>query len=86
MPEICRFFGIIIHMFYQDHSPPHIHVEYKGKKAKIDFQGNIIQGNLDSKTALRLVRDWIDLYYRELEYDWKQAQAGKALKRIPPLE
>ncbi len=37
MPEICRFFGIVIYMFFEDHNPPHIHVRYQGKKAMFDF-------------------------------------------------
>ena len=86
MPEISRFFGIIIRMFYEDHHPPHIHAEYQGEKAIIDFQGNILRGDLASKTALRLVRDWIDLHFFELQEDWNLARSGKALNRINPLE
>jgi uncharacterized protein DUF4160 len=41
MPEISRFFGIIVRMYYDDHPPPHIHVEYEGRKAKLDFRGNV---------------------------------------------
>ncbi len=86
MPEISRFFGIIIRMFYEDHNPPHIHAEHQGSKAVLDFRGNILYGDLASKTALRLVRDWIDLHYFELQEDWNLAQTGEALKRIKPLE
>jgi hypothetical protein len=73
-------------MYYQEHLPPHIHAEYRGKKAKIDFQGNILKGDICSKTAMRLIRDWIDLHYSELQEDWNLAQSGKALNRIKPLE
>ncbi len=86
MPEISRFFGIIIRMFFDDHNPPHFHVEYSGKKAVFDLRGNILQGDLRSKVAVRLVRDWIDLHSSELESDWKLAQQGKPLKKIKPLE
>jgi len=86
MPEISRFFGIIIRMFFEDHNPPHIHVEYQGKKAVIDFRGNILRGDIASNTAIRLVRDWIDLHHFELEEDWALAQSGVKLKRIKPLE
>jgi hypothetical protein len=55
MPEICRFFGIIIRMFFDEHDPPHFHAEYQGSKAVFDFNGNMIKGNLNSKTARRLV-------------------------------
>ena len=85
MPEICRFFGIIIRMFFDDHEPSHIHVEYQGNKALLDFQGNILKGDLQSRTALRLVRDWIDLRYEELLEDWKLARKGEEMKKIDPL-
>jgi Domain of unknown function (DUF4160) len=55
MPEISRFFGIIVRMYYDDHPPPHIHAEYQGNKAKIDFTGNVLLGDLRSNIALRLV-------------------------------
>jgi hypothetical protein len=61
MPEVSRFFGIIIRMFYDEHNPPHFHAEYSGNKAVFDFHGNVIKGNLLSRTATKLVRDWIDL-------------------------
>ena len=86
MPEICRFFGIIIRMFFEDHEPSHIHVEYQGQKAVFDLKGNIIKGELNSRTAIKLVREWIDLRYNELQEDWKLAKAGKVLKKISPLD
>ena len=46
MPEICRFFGIIIRMFYDDHNPPHLHAEYQENKAVFDFHGNMTKGDL----------------------------------------
>jgi len=72
-------------MFYDDHNPPHIHVEYQGKKALLDFRGNILKGDLESRTALRLVREWIDLRYPELHADWELAKQGKEIKSIDPL-
>jgi Domain of unknown function (DUF4160) len=63
---ISVFFGIVIRMFYDDHNPPHIHAEYLGRKALLDFQGNVLKGDLQSRTALKLVRDWIDLRHTEL--------------------
>lgn len=86
MPEITRFFGIIIRMFYDDHNPPHFHVEFGDKKAVIDFRGNLLLGDLGSRTALRLVREWIDLHEVELNEDWELARAGKQIKKIAPLE
>ncbi len=86
MPEICRFFGIIIRMFFDEHNPSHIHVEYQGNKAIFDLNGNITRGDLGSRTAVRLVREWIDLHCNELHEDWELAQAGKEIKKIAPLD
>ena len=85
MPELARFFGIVIRMYYDEHNPPHIHVEYSGKKASIDFAGNIIVGSLGSRTATKLVREWIDIHLLELEEDWNLAVNSEALNKIAPL-
>jgi len=86
VPEISRFFGIIIRMFYDEHNPPHFHVEYSGHKAVFDFDGNVIKGTLTSKTATKLVREWVDLHVLELEEDWKLATENKAMNKIEPLQ
>ncbi len=86
MPEISRFFGIIIRMFYDDHNPPHFHVEYSGNKAVFDLQGNIATGSLNSKTAVKLVREWIDLHEKELSDDWELARNKMPLNNIAPLD
>jgi len=86
MPEIARFFGIVIRMYYDDHNPPHLHAEYQGNRALMDFRGNILHGGLRSRTALRLVREWIDLHAAELQQDWSLARAGEQLNKIEPLD
>jgi len=86
MPEISRFFGIIIRMFYDEHNPPHIHAEYQGQKAVFDFGGNVARGDLGSRTATKLVREWIDLHVEELRADWALAQAGREVEKIAPLD
>ena len=86
MPRISEFFGIIIWMYYDEHNPPHLHAEYQGNWAVLDFQGNIVKGDLHSRTALRLVRDWVDLHVEELQEDWALAKAGHDLKQIEPLK
>lgn len=73
-------------MYYDDHNPSHIHVEYSGALAIFDFKGNILKGDLQSKTATKLVREWIDLHQVELEEDWQLAVSGKEIKTIEPLE
>ncbi len=86
MPVISMFFGIIIRMYFDDHNPPHFHVEYQGRKALFDFKGNILKGSIRSKTATKLIREWIDLHEKELSQDWELAKRGKELKKIDPLE
>ncbi|MCF7986732.1 MAG: DUF4160 domain-containing protein [Methylovulum sp.] len=85
MPIISRFFGIIIRMFYNEHNPAHFHAEYQGQNALFDFNGNILNGSLNSRTATKLVREWIDLHVIELENDWQLAQEGKDIAKIEPL-
>ena len=78
MPLISLFFGIKIYIYYDDHDPPHFHADYQGKKAVFDFRGNIINGNLGSRTATKLVREWVDLHAEELG---GQEHAGLAIPR-----
>jgi hypothetical protein len=73
-------------MFYNEHNPPHVHVEFQGKKALLDFRGNILRGDLPSRTALKLVREWIDLRHEELLRDWELARQGKVINKIEPLK
>jgi len=86
MPEISRFFGIIIRMYYDEHNPPHLHAEYQGVKAVFDFHGNMLKGNLNSRTAVRLVRSWIDLHVKELEAAWDDAKNYQEIRNIDPLD
>ncbi len=86
MPEISRFFGIVVRMYFDDHGPPHVHVEYQGQRAVFDFGGTIRQGALGSRVATSLVQEWIALHIDEWHADWELAQNGQALKSISPLE
>lgn len=86
MPELFRFFGIVVRMFYDDHDPAHVHVEYQGRKAKIDLEGTILKGSLGSKTAEKLVREWLVLRSDQLERDWELAMRGEPLEKIAPLD
>ncbi len=86
MPVISTFFGIIVRMFYQDHEPPHFHIEYQGEHAKFSFAGELLAGGLRSRTAVRRVERWAALHQRELEANWARMNAGQPLERIEPLE
>lgn len=86
MPEISRFFGIVIAMYYNDHAPPHFHVRYGGEKAIISITGlSLLEGGLSPK-ALSLVREWAALHLDELMENWEAARKLKNLKPIAPLE
>lgn len=85
MPTISVFFGIVIKMFYDDHNPPHFHAEYQGEMAVFDFRGNILRGNIRSRTAVRLIREWVDLRQTELEINWDRMQEGEEFTKIDPL-
>lgn len=86
MPIISIFFGIVIRMFYQDHEPAHFHAEHQGQQGKFDLGGRMLVGNIQSKTALRLIRQWAGLHQAELEANWAAMKAGKPLSKVPPLD
>ena len=72
MAEICRFYGIIIRMYFQqaEHNPPHIHALYGEDMAVVDIQtGDVLEGALPRK-ALAMVREWTDLHKSELMLMW----------------
>jgi hypothetical protein len=68
MPEISRFYGIVVRMFYNDHNPPHIHIEYQDYDATIDLEDGIVKGEMPRR-ALKLIYEWIDLHKEELFED-----------------
>jgi hypothetical protein len=80
------FFGIIIRMFHNEHNPPHFHAEYQGQRGLFDFNGEIIKGNLKSKTAQKLIKEWALLNKEALELNWKKAVQGQQIDRIKPLD
>ena len=84
MPEISRFYGILIKMFYNDHNPPHFHAEYGEFKAIITIDKGIVEGKMP-KTALDLIFDWLDLHREELMDNWQKIKEKKELKKIEPL-
>ena len=86
MPEISRFYGIIIRMYFVDHNPPHFHAEYQGYKAEYDIQSlSIIAGELP-KRAHALILEWASIHRKELIDDWELASLPESLKPIKPLE
>jgi hypothetical protein len=86
MAIVSVFFGIVVRMFYKEHEPPHFHAEYQGQNGKFDLDGNMTVGNIRSKTALRLIREWAPLHRQEVAANWKKVKAGRPLERIEPLQ
>lgn len=86
MPEISRFYGIIIKMFYNDHAPPHFHAEYGGDAMLVDLSTlQVIAGKLPAR-ATKLVLEWAADHQNELERDWQLARTMQPLQPIDPLD
>ncbi len=85
MPEISLFYGIRVTMYYDDHNPPHFHVEYAGNKALIDIiNATVVRGALPNK-QLKLVLAWCVLHQDELMQNWELSKQSLPLNRINPL-
>ena len=86
MPEISRFFGIIIAIYYNDHNPPHFHAKYGEYEVLIEIEsGNILAGGVPQR-ALDFIGEWRALHSHELLTDWRLAAERKPLNKIEPLE
>lgn len=85
MPEISRFLGIVIGMFYNEHGVPHFHAVYGDAEATIEIETERIHGHLPRR-ALALVLEWTRVHRTDLLENWRRARAGEPLVRIPPLE
>jgi len=84
MPEISRFYGIIVKMYFtqSEHNPPHIHALYGEYMSAIHIEtGEVLEGDLPRK-AIGLVLEWLNMHREELITIWKTQE----FKRIPPLE
>lgn len=86
MPELSRFFGIVIRMFYSDHEPAHFHAIYGEYEALIEVDTlSMFRGSLPRR-ALALILEWAALHRTELREDWRRARNGETLNEIEPLD
>jgi hypothetical protein len=85
MPEISRFLGIVIGMFYREHGVPHFHAVYGEHEITLEIENGTVHGTFPSR-ALRLVHEWASLHREELLSNWDKARRGEPLDRISPLE
>ncbi|MEK7395419.1 MAG: DUF4160 domain-containing protein [Candidatus Poribacteria bacterium] len=85
MPEISRFLGIIIAIYYKDHQPPHFHAKYADETGVFSITDlRLIEGSLP-KRVISLVLEWAFEHREELIQDWELAMAKEPLRKIPPL-
>ena len=86
MPEISRFLGIVIRMYFLDHDPPHVHANYAGTEARVRIEPvGLLDGRL-SPRVLGLVLEWVTLLRTELLDNWRRLRSGEQPMGIEPLE
>lgn len=86
MPEVSRFYGIVIRLYYRDHPPEHFHAFYGNDEAQIDIDsGAIIRGTIP-RTAYALVNAWRETHVQELQDNWSRARQQMPILPIAPLE
>ncbi len=86
MPEISRFFGIVIFMYFDEHNPPHFHAKYSEERAILSINDlKVLEGRLPRR-ALALVLEWANEHRDELLNNWNSLQATGEFTKIAPLE
>jgi hypothetical protein len=82
MPEVARFYGIVIKVFFGDHPPPHFHAIYGEYNALVSIETlEFIEGDLPSR-AQKLVLEWATLYQQDLLQMWNTQE----FRKLPPLK
>ncbi|MBI3732646.1 MAG: DUF4160 domain-containing protein [Chloroflexi bacterium] len=85
MPEVSRFFGILIRMYFDEHDPPHFHAIYGDMEAQIAIEPiHLLRGALPTR-AISMVIEWAALHQVELMNNWQRLRADQPPIRIPPL-
>jgi len=85
MPEISRFFGILIAMFWDEHNPPHFHARYGKYQAAIEIDTlRVLDGSLPPR-ALGLVIEWASQHQEELMINWEEARNNRPLRKVEPM-
>lgn len=86
MPTISTFYGLVIRMYFNDHAPPHFHVEYAEFKATVTIQTLTIASGKLPRRAQMLVLDWAELHQAELLEDWQLCMDKQQPRQIAPLQ
>lgn len=85
VPELSRFFGMVVGMFYREHGVPHFHVVYADYRASIEVESLIVRGGLPPRAAA-MALEWARQHRAELLENWELAREGRPLRPIAPLE
>lgn len=86
MPEISRFFGIVIRMYYDEHAPPHFHAEYGSQEIVLDIRTLAVMAGSLPPRAIGLVTEWANMHQDELMIVWNRARNAEPLEKIEPLK
>lgn len=86
MPTISTFYGLVIRMYFNDHAPPHFHVEYAEFKATVSIQTLTVASGKLPRRAQMLVLDWAELHQAELLEDWQLCMDKQQPRQIAPLQ
>lgn len=86
MPEISRFYGIVIRMFYDDHSPPHFHAVYAGSELVVSISPIEVREGRAPARVRSLVLEWAAIHQQELIDDWDRCRNAQEPLPIEPLE
>jgi hypothetical protein len=85
VPELSRFYGIVISMYYAEHGVPHFHARYGEQKVSVDIQTGRIHGQFPP-VARSMVLEWLALHRRELLNNWRAARERRPLRPVAPLD
>ena len=86
MPTISIFYGLVIRMYFNDHAPPHFHVQYAEFKATVSIQTLTLASGKLPRRAQMLVLDWAELHQAELLEDWQLCMDKQQPRQIAPLQ
>ena len=85
MPEICRFYGIVVRMFFSDHNPPHFHATYGRSEVVIEIPSLAAIGGRLPPRAMGLLVEWAAAHQQDLLDAWTRIQNHQPPGRIEPL-
>jgi hypothetical protein len=85
VPELSRFYGIVVRMYFNGHEPPHFHATYSGSSVRIGIESLSVQSGAFPPRALGLVVEWAALHRGDLLAAWRRVQHFEAPGKVEPL-